>query len=187
MTTPFIIETSNSHQVTLDVFSRLQKERIIFIGSEINSDLSNTVIAQLLYLDALSNKPITLYLNTPGGSVSAGLAIYDTMKLVKSPVNTICVGVAASMGAILLANGASRAILPHSRVLIHQPSGFTEGKASDMIIDLREMEKCKSELCTILAEKTNKTYRQIWKDFDRDKWFSAEEAVEYGLVDKIIC
>lgn len=186
MTTPFIIETSNSHQVTLDVFSRLQKERIIFIGTEIDADLANTVVAQLLYLDSLSQKPITLYLNTPGGSVDAGLAIYDTMNLIKSPVNTTCVGVAASMGAILLVNGATRRILPHSRVLIHQPSGYAYGKCSDAKIDFEELEKAKVELCNILAKKTGKDYDTIWKDFDRDKWFSAEEAVAYGLVDKIV-
>ena len=174
--TPFILESGNTHLVTLDVFSRLQKDRIVFLG----------IIAQLLYLDSQTHEPIQLYLNTPGGSVSAGLAIYDTMNLIKSPVNTICIGMAASMGSILLVNGKTRSILPHSRVLIHQPSGWTEGKASDMLIDMKELEKMKKELCQILADKTKQSYDQIWNDFDRDRWFDAEEAVSYGLVDKIV-
>lgn len=184
--TPFILESGNTHLITLDVFSRLQKDRIVFLGMEIDNDVANTIIAQLLYLDSQSHEPIQLYLNTPGGSVSAGLAIYDTMNIIKSPVNTICVGMAASMGSILLVNGKTRSILPHSRVLIHQPSGWTEGKASDMLIDMKELEKMKKELCQILADKTKQSYDQIWNDFDRDRWFDAEEAVSYGLVDKIV-
>lgn len=184
--TPFILESSNTHLVTLDVFSRLQKDRIIFLGSPINAEVANTIIAQLLYLDAQNHNPIQLYLNTPGGYVDSGLAIYDTMNLIKSPVNTICVGTAASMGSILLVNGKTRSILPHSKVLIHQPSGYTEGKASDMLIDMKELEKSKSLLCQILADKTKQTYETVWADFDRDKWFDAEESLKYGLVDKII-
>ena len=184
--TPFILESGNSHLITLDVFSRLQKDRIVFLGMLIDDDVANTIIAQLLYLDSQSHEPIQLYLNTPGGSCSAGLAIYDTMNLIKSPVNTICVGMAASMGSILLVNGLQRSILPHSKVLIHQPSGWTEGKTSDMLIDMKELEKCKKELCQILANKTKQPFDQIWNDFDRDKWFDAEEALTYGLVDKII-
>ena len=189
--TPFILESGNTHLITLDVFSRLQKDRIVFLGMQIDNDVANTIIAQLLYLDSQSHEPIQLYLNTPGGSVSAGLAIYDTMNYIKCDVSTICVGMAASMGAFLLSSGAKgkRIALPNSEILIHQPlvggNGIT-GQATDVEIAAKNLLKTKEKLNRILAENCGKDYETLVKDTDRDNWMSANEAMEYGLVDKVI-
>lgn len=184
---PYIIEERKLNVATMDVFSRLMMDRIIFIGTPINDDVANVVQAQLLYLASLDNKAdISLYLNTPGGIVSAGLGIYDTMQLIAPKVNTICTGLAASMGSILLAAGEERSILPHARVMIHQPLGGVTGQASDILIEAEEIKKCRDELCSILAEHTKQPFDRVFQDMDRDHWFTAQEAVDYGLVDKIL-
>ena len=184
---PYIIEERKLNVATMDVFSRLMMDRIIFIGTPIDDDVANVVQAQLLYLASLDDKTdISLYLNTPGGIVSAGLGIYDTMQLITPKVNTICTGLAASMGSILLAAGEERSILPHARVMIHQPLGGATGQASDIIIEAEEIKKCRDELCSILAEHTKQSFDRVFQDMDRDHWFTAQEAVDYGLVDKIL-
>ena len=184
---PYIIEERKLNVATMDVFSRLMIDRIIFIGTPIDDDVANIVQAQLLYLASLDDKAdISLYLNTPGGIVSAGLGIYDTMQLIAPKVNTICTGLAASMGSILLAAGEERSILPHARVMIHQPLGGATGQASDIIIEAEEIRKCRDELCSILAEHTKQPFDHVFQDMDRDHWFTAQEAVDYGLVDKIL-
>lgn len=184
---PYIIEERKLNVATMDVFSRLMMDRIIFIGTPIDDDVANVVQAQLLYLASLDDKAdISLYLNTPGGIVSAGLGIYDTMQLIAPKVNTICTGLAASMGSILLAAGEERSILPHARVMIHQPLGGATGQASDIIIEAEEIRKCRDELCSILAEHTKQSFDHVFQDMDRDHWFTAQEAVDYGLVDKIL-
>ena len=184
---PYIIEERKLNVATMDVFSRLMMDRIIFIGTPIDDDVANVVQAQLLYLASLDDKAdISLYLNTPGGIVSAGLGIYDTMQLITPKVNTICTGLAASMGSILLAAGEERSILPHARVMIHQPLGGATGQASDIIIEAEEIKKCRDELCSILAEHTKQSFDRVFQDMDRDHWFTAQEAVDYGLVDKIL-
>ena len=184
---PYIIEERKLNVATMDVFSRLMMDRIIFIGTPIDDDVANVVQAQLLYLASLDDKAdISLYLNTPGGIVSAGLGIYDTMQLIAPKVNTICTGLAASMGSILLAAGEERSILPHARVMIHQPLGGATGQASDILIEAEEIRKCRDELCSILAEHTKQSFDHVFQDMDRDHWFTAQEAVDYGLVDKIL-
>ena len=184
---PYIIEERKLNVATMDVFSRLMMDRIIFIGTEIDNDVANVIQAQLLYLQSLDDKAdISLYLNTPGGIVSAGLGIYDTMQIISPKVNTICTGLAASMGSILLAAGEKRSILPHARVMIHQPLGGVTGQASDIIIEAEEIKKCRDELCNILAEHTKQPFDKVFQDMDRDHWFTAQEAVDYGLVDKIL-
>ena len=184
---PYIIEERKLNVATMDVFSRLMMDRIIFIGTPIDDDVANVVQAQLLYIASLDDKAdISLYLNTPGGIVSAGLGIYDTMQLITPKVNTICTGLAASMGSILLAAGEERSILPHARVMIHQPLGGATGQASDIIIEAEEIKKCRDELCSILAEHTKQSFDRVFQDMDRDHWFTAQEAVDYGLVDKIL-
>ena len=184
---PYIIEERKLNVATMDVFSRLMMDRIIFIGTSIDDDVANVIQAQLLYLQSLDDKAdISLYLNTPGGIVSAGLGIYDTMQIISPKVNTICTGLAASMGSILLAAGEKRSILPHARVMIHQPLGGVTGQASDIIIEAEEIRKCRDELCNILAEHTKQPFDKIFQDMDRDHWFTAQEAVDYGLVDKIL-
>ena len=184
---PYIIEERKLNVATMDVFSRLMMDRIIFIGTSIDDDVANVVQAQLLYLQSLDDKAdISLYLNTPGGIVSAGLGIYDTMQIISPKVNTICTGLAASMGSILLAAGEKRSILPHARVMIHQPLGGVTGQASDIIIEAEEIRKCRDELCNILAEHTKQPFDKVFQDMDRDHWFTAQEAVDYGLVDKIL-
>lgn len=184
---PYIIEERKLNVATMDVFSRLMMDRIIFIGTPIDDDVANVVQAQLLYLASLDDKAdISLYLNTPGGIVSASLGIYDTMQLIAPKVNTICTGLAASMGSILLAAGEERSILPHARVMIHQPLGGATGQASDIIIEAEEIKKCRDELCSILAEHTKQPFDHVFQDMDRDHWFTAQEAVDYGLVDKIL-
>ena len=184
---PYIIEERKLNVATMDVFSRLMMDRIIFIGTSIDDDVANVIQAQLLYLQSLDDKAdISLYLNTPGGIVSAGLGIYDTMQIISPKVNTICTGLAASMGSILLAAGEKRSILPHARVMIHQPLGGVTGQASDIIIEAEEIRKCRDELCNILAEHTKQPFNKVFQDMDRDHWFTAQEAIDYGLVDKIL-
>ena len=184
---PYIIEERKLNVATMDVFSRLMMDRIIFIGTSIDDDVANVIQAQLLYLQSLDDKAdISLYLNTPGGIVSAGLGIYDTMQIISPKVNTICTGLAASMGSVLLSAGEKRSILPHARVMIHQPLGGVTGQASDIIIKAEEIKKCRDELCNILAEHTKQPFDKIFQDMDRDHWFTAQEAVDYGLVDKIL-
>ena len=184
---PYIIEERKLNVATMDVFSRLMMDRIIFIGTSIDDDVANVIQAQLLYLQSLDDKAdISLYLNTPGGIVSAGLGIYDTMQIISPKVNTICTGLAASMGSILLSAGEKRSILPHARVMIHQPLGGVTGQASDIIIKAEEIRKCRDELCNILTEHTKQPFDKVFQDMDRDHWFTAQEAVDYGLVDKIL-
>jgi ATP-dependent Clp protease protease subunit len=186
---PVVIEQSNFGERAYDIYSRLLKDRIIFIGMEIGDQLANAVIAQLLFLEKEdSTKDIDLYINSPGGSVVDGLAIYDTMQLIKPQVSTICVGLAASMGAVLLAGGASgkRYALPNSKVMIHQPWGGFRGQASDIEIHAREMLATKRRLNEILAKHTGQDIKKIEKDTDRDNFLSAEEAKKYGLIDQII-
>ncbi|HJC27518.1 ATP-dependent Clp endopeptidase proteolytic subunit ClpP [uncultured Alistipes sp.] len=186
---PTIIEERQLNVATMDVFSRLMMDRIIFLGAPIYDDAANIIQAQLLFLESTDpDKDIQIYINSPGGSVSAGLGIYDTMQLVNPDVATICTGLAASMGAVLLAAGAhgKRSALPHSRVMIHQPLGGAQGQASDIEITAREILKTKRELYEILAAHTGAPLRRIEKDADRDCWMSAKEAKEYGLIDEVL-
>ena len=186
---PYVIEQSSRGERTYDIYSRLLKDRIIFIGEEIDDYNANLVVAQLLFLDAEdSDKDINLYINSPGGSVTAGMAIYDTMNYIKADVSTICVGMAASMGAFLLAAGAKgkRYALPNAEVMIHQPLGGAVGQASDVKIHAEHIMKTKEKLNKILAENTGKKLSTIEKDTDRDNFMSAEEAKEYGLIDAVI-
>ena len=184
---PYIIEERKLNVASMDVFSRLMMDRIIFVGTQIDDDVANVIQAQLLYLQSLDDKAdISLYLNTPGGIVSAGLGIYDTMQIIKPNVNTICTGLAASMGSILLAAGKERSILPHAKVMIHQPLGGAMGQASDILIEAEEIRKCRDELCNILSEHTKQSFDKVFQDMDRDHWFNPQEAVDYGLVDKIL-
>ncbi len=186
---PTIIEERQLNVASMDVFSRLMMDRIIFLGVPINDDVANIIQAQLLFLESAdASKDVQLYLNTPGGSVSAGLGIYDTMQLVTSRIATICTGMAASMGAILLTAGSKgrRSALPHSRVMIHQPMGGAEGQASDIEITAREIMKLKRELYEIIALHSGKSIDQIEKDADRDHWMTSTEALEYGMIDEIM-
>ena len=187
---PTIIEERRMNVASMDVFSRLMMDRIIFLGVPIDDDVANIIQAQLLFLASSSenNADITMYLNTPGGSVSAGLGIYDTMQIVAPDVATVCTGMAASMGSILLCAGTKgkRAALPHSRVLIHQPLGGARGQASDILIAAKEIEKTRDELCRIIAEHSGQPFEKVFADADRDYWMDAGEALEYGMVDKIL-
>lgn len=186
---PTIIEERQLNVATMDVFSRLMMERIIFLGAPIYDDAANIIQAQLLFLESVDpSRDIQIYINSPGGSVSAGLGIYDTMQLVSCDVATNCTGLAASMGAVLLAAGAAgkRSALPHSRVMIHQPLGGAQGQASDIEITAREILKTKRELYEILAHHTGATLKKIERDADRDYWMSAKEAKEYGLIDQVL-
>jgi len=186
---PTIIEERQLNIATMDVFSRLMMDRIIFLGVAIDDYVANIIQAQLLFLESVDpNKDIQIYLNTPGGSVYAGLGIYDTMQYINPDVATICTGMAASMGAVLLCAGADgkRTALPHSRVLIHQPMGGASGQASDIEITHIEIQKLKKELYEIISKHSKKTYKQIWKDADRDYWMTALEAKEYGMIDEIL-
>lgn len=186
---PTIIEERQLNVAQMDVFSRLMMDRIIFLGVPVNDDAANIIQAQLLFLESTDpTRDITLYLNTPGGSVSAGLGIYDTMQLVECDIRTICTGMAASMGAILLTAGADgkRQALPHSRVMIHQPLGAAEGQASDIEITARHIARTKRELYEILSIHTGKSIKTIEKDADRDFWLTSAEAKAYGLIDSII-
>ena len=186
---PYVIERSSRGERTYDIFSRLLMDRIVFIGTPINDDVANIVIAQLLFLDADNpERDIHLYINSPGGSVSAGLAMYDTMQFIKAPVNTICMGMAASMGCFLLAGGRKgrRSALPHSRIMMHQPSGGAQGTAADIEIQAREILYLRSKMHELMSRHTGRTVEQIERDFDRDRYMSAEEAKEYGLIDNVI-
>jgi ATP-dependent Clp protease protease subunit len=186
---PTVIEKTAMGERAYDIYSRLLKERIIFLGTGVDDTVANLVIAQLLFLQSEDpNQDITLYINSPGGSVSAGLAIFDTMEHIKPDVSTICVGMAASMGAFLLAMGAKgkRFALPNSRVMIHQPSGGFEGTAADIEITAKEIIKIREKLNTLLAERSGQNVEKIASDSDRDYWMSADEASTYGLVDKVI-
>lgn len=186
---PTIIEERHLNVATMDVFSRLMMDRIIFLGAPIYDDAANIIQAQLLFLESIApDKDIQLYINSPGGSVSAGLGIYDTMQLISSDVATICTGMAASMGAVLLTAGAAgkRSALPHSRVMIHQPLGGAQGQASDIEITAREIAKTKRELYEILSLHSGAPIEKIEKDADRDYWLTASEAKEYGLIDTVL-
>lgn len=186
---PTIIEERQLNIATMDVFSRLMMDRIIFLGVPINDYVANIIQAQLLFLESAdSRKDIQIYLNTPGGSVYAGLGIYDTMQYIKPDVATICTGIAASMGAVLLCAGAQgkRTALKHSRILIHQPMGGVEGQASDIEITAREIQKLKKELYEIIATHSKQDYDKIWKDSDRDYWMTAQEALDYGMIDEVL-
>jgi ATP-dependent Clp protease protease subunit len=187
--TPYVIERSSRGERTYDVFSRLLMDRIVFIGTPINDDVANIVIAQLLFLEADNpERDIHLYINSPGGSVSSGMAIYDTIQFLKSPVNTNCMGLAASMGAFLLAAGrpGKRSALPHARIMIHQPSGGAQGTAADIEIMAREILYLRSQMNTLFAKHTGKPVEQIERDMDRDRFMSAEEAKAYGVIDNVI-
>jgi ATP-dependent Clp protease protease subunit len=187
---PYVIEQTGKGERGMDIFSRLLRERIIFLGSAVDDHVASLIIAQLLFLEAEdSEKDIYLYINSPGGSVSSGLAIYDTMQYIKSDVSTICVGLAASMGAVLLAGGAEgkRSALPHSKIMIHQPwVGGLQGQTSDIEIHAKEMVKTRDTLYKILAHHTGKTLKQIHADCDRDYYLSAEEAKNYKLIDNVL-
>lgn len=185
---PSILEERQLNVTQMDVFSRLMMDRIIFLGTDINDYTANVIQAQLLYLDSAdSDRDISIYLNTPGGSVYAGLGIYDTMQFVKSCVATICTGLAASMGAVLLVAGEQgmRAALPHSRVMIHQPLGGIQGQASDIEITAREILKLKEELYQIIAQHSGQAIERIRQDADRDHWMTAQEALDYKMIDKV--
>jgi len=181
--------TENRRQVTMDVFSRLMQDRIIFLGVPINDTVANIIQAQLLFLESAAPKDdIEIYLNTPGGQVYAGLGIYDTIQFISSSVSTICTGMAASMGAVLLCAGeqGKRSALQHSRVMIHQPLGGTHGQASDIQIAAREIEKLKTELYNIIAKHSNKSFKEVSQDGDRDFWMTSKEALDYGMIDEIL-
>lgn len=186
---PMVIEQSGRGERAYDIYSRLLKERIIFLVGPVNDAMANLIVAQLLFLESENpDKDISLYINSPGGSVSAGMAIFDTMQFIKPQVSTLCTGLAASMGAFLLAAGAKgkRFSLPNSRIMIHQPLGGAQGQASDIEIQAREILYLRERLNAILAEKTGRTVEQISKDTDRDNFMSAEAAVEYGLIDQVL-
>lgn len=186
---PFVLEERKLNVAQMDVFSRLMMDRIIFLGTEIDDYVANVIQAQLLFLDNTEpGKPIDLYINSPGGSVYAGLGIYDTMQIIKSPVRTTCTGMAASMAAVLLVAGESgeRSALKHSRVMIHQPMGGMRGQAADMEINYKQIMLLKNELYEIIADHSGKTFEKIEKDSDRDFWMTSTEALDYGMIDKIL-
>ena len=186
---PMVIETTSRGERDYDIYSRLLKDRIIILGSPINDAVASTIVAQLLFLESEDpEKDINLYINSPGGVVSSGMAIYDTMQYIKSDVATTCIGMAASMGAVLLTAGAKgkRAVLPNSRVMIHQPLGGVQGQASDIEIEAREILRLKKSLSQIIADHSGNTLEKIIDDSDRNRWMSADEAKEYGLVDKVL-
>lgn len=185
---PTIIEERQLNVAQMDVFSRLMMDRIIFLGVPIDDTVANVIQAQLLFLESSDNsRDITIYINSPGGSVYAGLGIYDTMQFIKSDVSTICTGMAASMGAVLLVAGTEgkRAALPHSRIMIHQPMGGAQGQASDMEITVKEILKLKTELYQIIADHSHNSIERITADSDRDHWMTAQEALEYGMIDRV--
>lgn len=186
---PSIIEERKLNVTATDIFSRLMMDRIIFLGTTIDDDIANIIQAQLLYLSSLDpNEDISIYLNTPGGYVSSGLAIYDTIQMVTPDVKTVCTGMSASMGAVLLCSGTKgkRSILPHARVMIHQPMGGAFGQASDILIEAQEIEKTRRELLTIISNHTGQPYKKVFKDADRDYWMTADEALKYGMVDSVL-
>ena len=186
---PYVIEQTNRGERSYDLFSRLLEDRIIFLGEEVNDATASLIVSQLLFLEAKDpDKDIQLYINSPGGSVTAGMAIYDTMQCVRCDVSTICVGMAASMGAFLLSSGTKgkRIALPNAEIMIHQPSAGTQGKVTDMEIDVEHFLKIKQRINKILSENTGKPVETVKADSERDNWMSAEEARDYGLVDKVI-
>ena len=186
---PYILEERQLNVTQMDVFSRLMMDRIIFLGTQVDDYTANTLQAQLLYLDSVdSGKDISLYINSPGGSVTAGLGIYDTMQFISSDVATICTGMAASMAAVLLVAGqeGKRSALPHSRVMIHQPLGGVQGQASDIEIEAKEILKFKKELYTIISEHSHTPYDKVYQDSDRNYWMTAEEAQAYGMIDQVL-
>lgn len=187
--TPYIMEERQLNVAQMDVFSRLMMDRIIFLGTAIDDTVANIVTAQLLFLESMDPaKDIMIYMNTPGGAVYAGLGIYDTMQYIKPDIATICTGMAASMGAVLLCAGTKgkRSALKHSRVMIHQPLGGAQGQASDIEITAREIKKIKNELYQIIAEHSGQPFDTVWKDGDRDYWMIAEEALKYGMIDEVL-
>ena len=186
---PYILEERQLNVTQMDVFSRLMMDRIIFLGTQIDDYTANTLQAQLLYLDSVdSGKDISIYINSPGGSVTAGLGIYDTLQFISSDVATICTGMAASMGAVLLVAGAEgkRSALPHSRVMIHQPLGGVQGQASDIEIEAKEIQKFKKELYTIISNHSHQSFEKVWNDSDRNYWMTADEAKAYGMIDEVL-
>ncbi|WP_026652864.1 ATP-dependent Clp endopeptidase proteolytic subunit ClpP [Butyrivibrio proteoclasticus] len=186
---PYVIEQTSRGERSYDIYSRLLKERIVFLGEEVNSTSASIVVAQLLFLEAEDpNKDIHMYINSPGGEITSGMAIYDTMHYIKCDVSTICIGMAASMGAFLLAGGAKgkRMALPNAEVMIHQPLGGTQGQATEIEIAARHILKTKEKMNRMLAENCGKTYEQVAADTERDNWLSAQEALDYGLIDSII-
>ncbi len=186
---PYILEERKLNVTQMDVFSRLMMDRIIFLGTQIDDYVANTITAQLLFLEQSEpGRDISIYLNSPGGSVTAGLAIYDTMQFISSDVSTICTGMAASMAAVLLVAGqeGKRSALPHSRVMIHQPLGGVQGQASDIEIEAKEILKFKNELYKIISDHSHTPFEKVWKDSDRNYWMTAEEAREYGMIDKVL-
>ena len=186
---PMVVEQSNRGERSYDIYSRLLKERIIFLGEEVNDVSASVIVAQLLFLEADDpDKDIQLYINSPGGSVTAGMAIYDTMQYIKCDIETICIGMAASMGSFLLTGGTKgkRLALPNSEIMIHQPSGGTQGQATEIEIAAEHILRTKKKLNTILSENTGQPYETIVKDTERDNWLTAQEALEYGLIDKVM-
>ncbi len=186
---PYVIEQTSKGERSYDIYSRLLKDRIIFLGEEVNDVSASIVVAQLLFLEAEDpDKDIHLYINSPGGSISAGMAIYDTMQYIKCDVSTVCIGMAASMGAFLLASGAKgkRFALPNAEIMIHQPLGGTQGQATEIEIAAKHILKTKEKMNRMLAEMTGQSYETICADTDRDNWKSAQEAMEYGIVDRVI-
>lgn len=186
---PMVVETTSRGERAYDIYSRLLKDRIVILGTPVNDAVASSITAQLLFLESEDpEKDIQFYINSPGGVVSAGLAIYDTMQHIKCDVATTCMGMAASMGSVLLTAGTKgkRSVLPHARVMIHQPLGGTQGQASDIEIEAREIIRVKNELSQILADHSGQTVEQIMKDSDRNNWMTAQEAVDYGLVDNLI-
>jgi len=186
---PTVIEERKLNATSIDVFSRLLMDRIVFLGVPIDDDVANIIQAQLLFLASTDpNSDITMYLNTPGGQVSSGLGIYDTMQLITPDVATVCTGMAASMGSVLLCAGAEgkRSALPHSRVLIHQPLGGARGQASDILIAAKEIEKTREELCSIISTHSGQPHDKVFADMDRDYWLTAPEALQYGMIDSIL-
>ena len=189
MIIPYVIEKEGNTERSYDLYSRLLKDRIIFLGEEVTAQSANVIVAQMLFLEAQDpNKDIQFYINSPGGSVTAGMAIYDTMNHIKCDVSTICVGMAASMGAFLLSGGTKgkRYALPNAEIMIHQPLGGTEGQATEMEIAVRHILKTKEKLTRIIAENCGKNYETVYNDCERDNWKSADEAMEYGLIDAVI-
>lgn len=186
---PYILEERQLNVTQMDVFSRLMMERIIFLGTQVDDYSANTIQAQLLYLDSVDpGKDISIYINSPGGSVTAGLGIYDTMQFISSDVATLCTGMAASMAAVLLVGGkeGKRSALKHSRVMIHQPLGGVQGQASDIEIEAREIQKFKKELYNIISEHSHQPFDKVWNDSDRNYWMTSEEAKEYGMIDEVL-
>ena len=186
---PYVIEQTSRGERSYDIYSRLLKERIVFLGEEVNSTSASIVVAQLLFLEAEDpNKDIHMYINSPGGEITSGMAIYDTMNYIKCDVSTICIGMAASMGAFLLAGGAKgkRMALPNAEIMIHQPLGGTQGQATEIEIAAKHILKTKEKLNRMLAENTGKPYEQIAADTERDNWMDAKEALDYGLIDSIV-